>query len=102
MTGPSARYPRDLVGYGRKPPHARWPNGARIAVWLAPKSGWRKNYADWPALHKLQAVDELVTSVRGLRAPVRNRLRIEPLEHNRRTLAQHYRRKLDPKLSRLG
>ncbi|MCX9154536.1 allantoinase PuuE [Niveibacterium sp. 24ML] len=25
-------YPRDLVGYGRKPPHAQWPGGARIAV----------------------------------------------------------------------
>ena len=25
-------YPRDLIGYGRKPPHARWPNGARIAL----------------------------------------------------------------------
>jgi len=25
-------YPRDLVGYGRNPPHARWPDGARIAV----------------------------------------------------------------------
>jgi allantoinase len=25
-------YPRDLVGYGRHPPHARWPGGARIAV----------------------------------------------------------------------
>ncbi len=25
-------YPRDLVGYGRNPPHAQWPNGARIAV----------------------------------------------------------------------
>jgi len=28
----TAPYPRDLVGYGRKPPHARWPGGARIAV----------------------------------------------------------------------
>jgi OHCU decarboxylase len=27
-----ATYPRDLVGYGRTPPHARWPNNARIAV----------------------------------------------------------------------
>ena len=26
------RYPRDLIGYGRRPPHPRWPNGARIAV----------------------------------------------------------------------
>ncbi len=25
-------YPRDLVGYGATPPHARWPGGARIAV----------------------------------------------------------------------
>jgi allantoinase len=25
-------YPRDLVGYGRMPPHAAWPGGARIAV----------------------------------------------------------------------
>jgi allantoinase len=28
----SPDYPRDLVGYGRKPPHAQWPGGARIAV----------------------------------------------------------------------
>ncbi|HEY1091295.1 MAG TPA: allantoinase PuuE [Burkholderiaceae bacterium] len=28
----SSRYPRDLVGYGRNPPHAAWPGGARIAV----------------------------------------------------------------------
>jgi allantoinase len=25
-------YPRDLIGYGRTPPHARWPDSARIAV----------------------------------------------------------------------
>ncbi len=28
----AAPYPRDLIGYGRNPPHAAWPNGARIAV----------------------------------------------------------------------
>jgi putative urate catabolism protein len=27
-----APYPRDLVGYGRNPPHAGWPGDARIAV----------------------------------------------------------------------
>jgi putative urate catabolism protein len=26
------RYPRDMIGYGARPPHARWPGGARIAV----------------------------------------------------------------------
>ena len=25
-------YPRDLIGYGRTPPHPRWPGGARIAL----------------------------------------------------------------------
>jgi len=29
---PPSNYPRDLVGYGRKPPYAQWPGGARIAV----------------------------------------------------------------------
>ncbi|HNW02230.1 MAG TPA: allantoinase PuuE [Burkholderiaceae bacterium] len=28
----TASYPRDLAGYGRNPPHAQWPNQARIAV----------------------------------------------------------------------
>jgi len=28
----TAPYPRDLIGYGRDVPHARWPGGARIAV----------------------------------------------------------------------
>ena len=28
----TAEYPRDLSGYGRYPPHAGWPDGARIAV----------------------------------------------------------------------
>lgn len=27
-----SNYPRDLVGYGRTPPHARWPGGARVAL----------------------------------------------------------------------
>ncbi len=28
----TASYPRDLVGYGRTPPHADWPGRARVAV----------------------------------------------------------------------
>jgi allantoinase len=29
---PDPRYPRDLAGHGRHPPHARWPAGARVAL----------------------------------------------------------------------
>lgn len=32
MTTTSNSYPRDLIGYGRTPPQADWPGGARIAV----------------------------------------------------------------------
>jgi putative urate catabolism protein len=32
MSSSTSDYPRDLVGYGRHPPHPRWPNGARVAV----------------------------------------------------------------------
>src|SRR5215472_11012742 len=29
---PMAGYPRDLIGYAEKPPQARWPGGARLAL----------------------------------------------------------------------
>ena len=32
MSDDHTPYPRDLIGYGRNPPHARWPKQARIAV----------------------------------------------------------------------
>ena len=65
-----------------------------FAVWLKPRSNWRKSYAAWPAFNKLNVVEELMSSVRGKRAPVRNRLRIEPIEQNTHTLEQYYLRKL--------
>jgi hypothetical protein len=65
-----------------------------FAVWLKPNSDWRRSYADWPALHKLNAVEELVSSIRGRRALVRNKSRVEPIDLNTTTLAQHYRRRL--------
>jgi putative urate catabolism protein len=32
MTPGTLPYPRDLVGYGKSPPHPAWPGGARIAL----------------------------------------------------------------------
>jgi hypothetical protein len=65
-----------------------------FAVWLKPNSSWRRTYAQWPAFHKLEFVDELLSKVRNANAPVRNRAVVEPLNDNKRTLADHYRRKL--------
>ncbi len=65
-----------------------------FAVWLKPNSDWRKTYAAWPAFHKLRVVDELMASVRDTPPPVRNRLRVDPIGTDTRTLAEVYRRKL--------
>jgi hypothetical protein len=65
-----------------------------FAVWLKPRSDWRASYAEWPAFRKLRFVHELMGELEGTRPRVRNRIRIEPLDQNTRTLAQHYRAKL--------
>jgi hypothetical protein len=65
-----------------------------FAVWLKPNSSWRRTYAQWPAFHKLEFVDELLDEVRTARPCVRSREVVEPLHANTRTLAEHYRRKL--------
>jgi hypothetical protein len=64
-----------------------------FAVWLTPRSGWRRRYADWPALEKLEYVDEVMKEVAGRRPPVRTRERTAPLNRTRLTLRTYYRRK---------
>jgi len=44
-----------------------------FAVWLTPKSGWRRRYAGWPALRKLEYVDELMHELAGKRPVVPTR-----------------------------
>ena len=64
-----------------------------FAVWLRPRSRWRKQYKDWPAIHKLQYVDQFMKSIRGTKPPVKNRQCVEPISRVRRTLRSHYKRK---------
>jgi hypothetical protein len=61
-----------------------------FAVWLAPNSTWRNDYADWPALRKLSYVDEVMEEIHDSPAPVRSRKHIEPLRESRITLRQYY------------
>ena len=61
-----------------------------FAVWLQPRSGWRTDYAGWPALRKLEFIDALIGEI-GARAPaVIDRRRVEDLAENTRTLRAHY------------
>jgi hypothetical protein len=64
-----------------------------FAVWLTPNSGWKKRYAGWPALKKLEYMDSLMQSLRGRPPVVSSIEEVDPLRHHRKTLRQHYRRK---------
>ena len=74
-----------------------------FAVWLAPRSGWQRRYASWPALRKLRFVQQIAGEIRRpSRRRCASRDRIEPLDFNQRTLAQHYRSKLARARTRRG
>jgi hypothetical protein len=64
-----------------------------FAVWLTPDSDWRARYADWPALKKLEYVDELMREIAGRTPVLATRRRVEPLDKLRSTLRRHYERK---------
>ena len=64
-----------------------------FAVWLPPRARWRSQYADWPALAKLEYVDRTMAELVGQRPSNLDRRVVEPLAENTRTLREHYRRK---------
>ena len=64
-----------------------------FAVWLQRGSHWRRRYAGWPALKKLQAVDEIMADVAQQPARVRSRARPDSMSRLRMTLREHYREK---------
>jgi hypothetical protein len=64
-----------------------------FAVWLAPGDDWRERYRGWPALRKLEYVDELMCSLAGKPPVASPRLRVG--EHNglNKKLKTYYTRK---------
>ena len=64
-----------------------------FAVWMNPRSLWRRRYKGWPALHKLEYLDELMTELAGTRPRNRTRTKVEPLSAVKTTLREHYIRK---------
>ncbi len=64
-----------------------------FAVWLTPGYPWRRRYANWPALEKLEYVNALMEEIAGLPPPNKQRRQVEPLSEARFTLREHYRRK---------
>ena len=61
-----------------------------FAVWLRPRSDWRKRYRGWPALRKLEYVDQLMRDIRNVPPLVRSSARPDSLNRLRNTLGKHY------------
>lgn len=62
-----------------------------FAVWLTPRSGWKKRYAEWPkALEKLEYIDELMAEIAGEKPLPQKRYEVDPLVKLSGTLADHY------------
>jgi len=64
-----------------------------FAVWLTPRSLWRRRYKGWPAMQKLEYIDELMTELAGTRPRNRTRTKVEPVSVVKTTLRAHYKRK---------
>jgi hypothetical protein len=67
-----------------------------FAVLLASRSdGWRRRYAEWPALEKLEYVNDLLDELRGQKPVHRSRLQPESLGTLGLTLREYYADKRD-------
>jgi hypothetical protein len=62
-----------------------------FAVWLTPRSSWRRRYRHWPAIRKLFYVDHLMKEIRRVNPPrgVKERF-FRPVEKMNWLLAEHY------------
>ena len=61
-----------------------------FAVWLKPKSRWRKEYDGWAALKKIEFVDQLMERIGGQRPKQTSRAKIDPVHRINKTLREHY------------
>lgn len=64
-----------------------------FAVWLRPGSRWRQAYRGWPALRKLEYVDQTMGRLAGRRPPNKRAAAVDELSRLGTTLGEHYRRK---------
>ena len=87
----SREYVRHILGwYAQKHPDEDF--AETFAVWLTPGLDWRREYAGWPALAKLEYVDAVLREV-GHLEPVVPALTPDdlPVEEMHYTVGEHYR-----------
>jgi hypothetical protein len=62
-----------------------------FAVWLDPESQWRSKYSIWPAMKKLEYVDELMTEILNEQPRTTNQHTMASIDDLDQTLREHYR-----------
>ncbi|MEX2179121.1 MAG: putative zinc-binding metallopeptidase [Gemmatimonadaceae bacterium] len=84
-----------LAWYAQKHPDEDF--AETFAVWLTPESDWRREYAGWPALRKLEYVDRVMAELAPLQPDVLEPCDDDlPVEAMRYSLAEHYEEERDP------
>jgi allantoinase len=76
MIGSDSAYPRDLIGYGRNPPHADWPGAARVAVQFV------LNYEEGSencVLHGDRASEQFLSEIVGAQAYAARHMSMESI-----------------------
>lgn len=87
----SRKYVRHLAGwYAQKHPDDDF--AETFAVWMTPRSNWRRRYATWPAIRKLQYVDRVARQTRLADPPVSGGEFDVTVSDMKLTLEQFYRR----------
>jgi len=64
-----------------------------FAVWMGPRHKWRKRYAGWGALKKLEYVDELMQEVGDAKPGLVSRAFVDPVSTLKFTLGEYYEQK---------
>jgi hypothetical protein len=90
----SRRYVRHIAGwYAQKHPDEDF--AETFAVWLTPRSNWRKRYRGWAATAKLKYVDRMARKFRNVE-PIRPQGRTDiTVEEMETTVADFYRQALE-------
>ena len=90
---PSSRRHVLHLGHWYAQSHATEDFAETFAVWLQPKARWRRDYAGWPALKKLEFVDELMDEIANARPRRSDRSVTNALRNVDQTLGEYYQAK---------
>ncbi|HZW39187.1 MAG: putative zinc-binding metallopeptidase [Syntrophothermus sp.] len=64
-----------------------------FAVWLNPKSNWKKQYENWPAFEKLNYLDALMNDIKDREPIIKTKEEYAQLSKSKRTIGDYYKRK---------